>query len=486
MNTSVANSRTGGDARAHGTPDASRRLWTVLGVLNLAVPVVLAAIICLRTAVNIPLTDDYDCIGGSMESVIRLNGFWPRLWFVLTAQHVQYKLMFLNSIVALQYYITGHTNYKVLQYMGDLSIFGVVTVLWFVLARSGRPFVQRLWLFTVPCYTYLAIRYYETINWAMSGLQNLAILPFAATTLLFLTSRRRSGFVWSMIFLVISIATSGNGFFVAIIAIAYLLWSRRLRDAAIAVAVITPIAVLYAYHYHVYAVAPPLPLRAALASVVQFPFLFLGAWSHRTTYALPLGTVLLGIFLWLARKGWYRLCPGSFLMACFCIVTAVAVTGTRYRMGPSAALADRYVMYSLLLISVEFIGFLRTSVPQQLTPPWRTTLLAMGAVSVVICLKSDAYAWQRLEQRKQVLITHLILWERHPDLLIVSPDEDKQSEEPDWVPLVTRFQRILRANIAHGIYVPPYSASDPLPIRTHSPGTRAIEDEPAPARPATR
>jgi hypothetical protein len=195
--------------------------------------------------------------------------------------------------------------------------------------------------------------------------------------------------------------------------------------------------------------------------------------------------VLVAGFLWLTWRGWYRACSGSFLAALFCIVTALAVTFTRYRVGAGVALSIRYVMYSLLLISLEYIGLLRLEAPREIGKDfrWRTGLALAGAACVLSCLYSDQGAYKLLHERKQELITHLILWERHPDRPVLAPDEELWAQGPEWIPIRWRFQNELAENIALGIYVPPYAATDPLPIRPHSSATRGIEDEPAPAPP---
>ena len=92
----------------------------ILGWLSL-VPLCTAGYILIATGVNVPFEDDYDGIGEFLERYVGLHGFWARAGWVLTAQHVQYKLVLLQAIVALEYQLTGRVNFRFLQLLGDLA-----------------------------------------------------------------------------------------------------------------------------------------------------------------------------------------------------------------------------------------------------------------------------------------------------------------------------------------------------------------------------
>lgn len=463
-------------------PSPRAKSLLVAGWLLLALPLLLYAAVAIRTSVNIPFEDDFDSIGDFLEHYVSLHGFLPHLWWILTAQHVQYKLMLMDAIVALQYHLIGHTNYRALQLLGDLAIPATVLVLWVILARSGRPLVQRVWLFVPACSVFFALRYAETVNWTMSGLQNTAVIPLALATVFFATSTKPRSFAWTLVFLVLSIAASGSGFFVVLAVLYLLLRSRRLAHAAIAAAVTCGMAALYAVHYRVYMVYAPVPLSTAIKSIVLFPFAFLGNCANSPAQAVALGVFLVVIFAWFTWRGWYRVCPASFGGALFCLITSLVVAAGRYRVGYQGALAGHYVMYSLLLIAVEWIGFVQLFVPEALDRRWTLGLALAAVASIGFCLWADYYGYRDLHARQRDMIAHLILWERHPDHLVLVPDEDPSVRKPEWLSIRITFQQDLQRHIAEGLYVPPYTAADPLPIRPHSPATVGIEDELPPTR----
>jgi hypothetical protein len=461
------------------SPPRTRALQ-FLGIVNLAVPVLLFVLIAIRTSVNIPYEDDYDAIGEFLEHYISLHGAGARLWWVLTAQHVQYKDMVMQAVIAFQYQCTHRLNYRALQYWGDLSQLATVVVLWLIFARSGRPLAQRAWLFSIPCYLVLSLRYAETINWAMSGLQNIAVILFAVLTVLLATSTRRGSFIGCLISLALTIASSANGFLIGPLVLFLFLYARRFRDATWSVAVTLAMGALYAYHYTFINAGHPVPFWFGVKSLIAFPFVFLGAAADSVSHACIVGVLLVVGFIFLTWRGWLRVCPASFGAALFCILTACLVASGRFRFGAGdAAKAGHYVMYSVLLASLEYIAVVRLFAPRSLHSgsPWHVGLVATGFAAFLFCLVSDLHGYRMLRIRQKSLITHLILWERHPDHLVLVPDEGLAEQQPSWIENRERFQQDMQREVAIGLYVPPYSANDPLPMRTHSPSSRDIENE---------
>jgi len=451
----------------------------ILAVANLAVPFLLFALIAARTSINIPYEDDYDAIGEFLERYISLHGPGARLWWVLTAQHVQYKDMIMQAVVAFQYQCTHILNYRALEYWGDLSQPATVVVLWFVFARSGRPLTQRIWLFSIPCYLYLSMRYAESVNWTQANLQGPVVVLFAVLTTLLATSTRRRNFIWCLLSVALTIGSSVNGFLIEPVVLFLFLYARRFRDAAWSVAVTLAMGALYAYHYTFLNAGHPVPFWFGIESLIAFPFVFLGAAADSVSHAFIAGVLLVAGFVFLTWRGWLRVCPASFGAALFCLLTACLVASGRFRFGVGGARAGHYIMYSLLLACLEYIAVVRLFVPQLLprNSAWFKGLITTGVAAFVFCLASDARGYRLLRTRQDLLTTHLILWERHPDHLVLVPDEGFAEQQPEWIQWRVRFQQDLQREIAMGLYVPPNSASDPLPVRPHSPSSRDIENE---------
>ncbi|HEV2577566.1 MAG TPA: hypothetical protein VGU25_10180 [Acidobacteriaceae bacterium] len=457
---------------------SERKALRYLGVATLAVPILLFVLVTLRTSVNIPFEDDYDGIGEFIEHYVSLHGAAARLWWVLTAQHVQYKDMVMQTVVALQYQCIHRINYQWLQLCGNLSELATVVVLWFIFARSARPLTQRIWLFSVPCFLYLGLRYADTVNWAMTNLQGPTVILFAALTALLATSTRRKIMPWFLLSLALTIASSVNGFLIVPVLLFLFLYARRFREASYTVAVTLAMGALYAWHYTLI-VGSDVPSPHGVKSLIGFPFAFLGAGTGAVHSALVVGVVLVAGFAFLTLRGWLRVCPASFGLALFSLLTACLVAAGRFRLGLEAAIPGRYAMYTALLASLEYIAAVRLFAPRTLRrgSPWFLCLGAAGVGAFLFCLLADLRGYQLLRDRKERLTTHLILWERHPDHLVLVPDEGIAEQQPGFVRTRIRFQQDMQREVAAGLYIPPYTAADPLPVRTHSPSSQGIENE---------
>ncbi len=173
----------------------------VLALLLLALPFAAAVAAMIDTSVNIALNDDYAAIANFLYRYVEVSGPLHRFAWILTSQHNEYKLILLHAIVALQYGLSGHTNYRILQLLGDLSVPAIVGLLYLLVARQRRPFSQAVWLLLLPCYLFLSLSYWETINFAMSELATLIVIPIAIACVLLFTSFRPQMAFWGTVLL---------------------------------------------------------------------------------------------------------------------------------------------------------------------------------------------------------------------------------------------------------------------------------------------
>jgi hypothetical protein len=462
------------------SPVASQ-VWVALLLLSFPLASALAALV--KTSVNIPLTDDYDAIAAFLYRYVHTPGLLARISWILNSQHNEYKLMLLHAIVALQYRLIGHANYRALQLLGDLSIPATLWLLWLVLVRQQRPSRQNLWLILAPWYLFLSLGYYETVNWAMNGLQSLAIIPLAIAPILFFTSSIRRATLWGTLFLVVSIAANANGFIVAFTLLIVLVYQRRFRAALAAALAACVMGGLYRWRY------VPLPTQHSLPHLgggLTFALAFLGGIFPTLVPCVVLGAVLLAGFVFLLTRGWPRLSPDTFCIALFCLVTAAAIVPGRYREGVDTAFSSRYSSYSLLLLSAEYLAVLRIFVPQhlRLRSVWGTAIGLATLAAIAFGISTQIHAYRVLHTRQRYLTTHLILWDRHPERLVLVPDEVGFLHGDRWIPFRIRAQQILEQSIADGLYIPPVTAQDPLPVKPHADSTMGIEDEPPPSRAA--
>jgi hypothetical protein len=435
----------------------------------------------VKTSVNIPLTDDYGAITQFLYLYVHTHGFLAHIEWILTAQHNEYKLILLSTVVALQYHIVGHANYRALQLLGDLSVPAVLWLLWLLLARQHRPFRQAIWFMLLPWYLFLSLCYFETVNWANTEIQELTIVPLAIACVFFFTSSTRHATRWGTLFLILSIASFASGFIFAIALLILLIYQRRL-GASLTVALATCImAAIYSFHYTAGSTAghslPPLGVA------LTYSFVFLGGILSTIPSCAVLGVLLIAGFIFLLTRGWARLSPDTFCIALFCILTAVAVAPGRYQGGVSSAMTSRYNLYPLMLLCAEYLAALRIFVPQPLRfrSTWTAALGLATLAAVAFGITSQMRAYRVLHARQRLLLTHMILWERHPERLVVTPDEPGYFYGEAHLRHRIESQEILARSVANGLYIPPVTAQDPLPVKPHSGATLGIEDEAPPS-----
>lgn len=459
---------------------ARDRARIYLGIVLIALQCVAITFISITTSVNIPYEDDYLGILSFLHRYAALQGWSARAFWVLTSQHTQYKLILLHGIIAVQYACYGHVNLRALDLLGDASLLVSAGLLWLYVCRSVSGSPARVWTYVPVCLLFLSPIYWRNMNWALCAVQNLSIIMFALAAFLCLAYRGRLPAALMLTAIVFSVATSGNGFFVALVVLAMLLLERRLQLAASVAVLMAVLGAVYAIGYHSYSIGPPLSLHQTEEAFVLIPFTFLGGAAIQAYWAILLGIVTLTLFIWLVKQGWPKADPAAFAAALFCVTTALGVAISRHRFSWVAGLADRYRMYSLLLIVLELIGLLRIvdfnreqpseqksaflRVVQSLRYS-RSAVAAIAVAAVLYAVQADRTGYRLLSARQAFLTIHLIEWERSPSSIILMPDEEHHMKLPEWVQARSNFQAECAQDVALGLYIPPKTPDDALPAR---------------------
>ena len=448
-----------------------------MAFLLLGLPLAFALAAMVKTSVNIPLGDNYGAIALFLYRYVHTPGWPARVGWILTSQFTQYKLLFLNIVVVLQYHLFGHTNFRALQLLGDLFVFAALWLLWLFLARQQRPFQQALWLILPPWYLFLSLCFVESVNWAISSFFSFAIGPLALACIFFFTSSIRYASLWGTLFLILSIFTNPSGFMLGVALLILLIHQRRL-GASLTVALATAAAAaLYWVHYTV--LSAHYPLSQHVGGLFVFGFAFLGGILPTPFTSTVLGVVLVAGFIFLLTRGWARLSPDTFCIGLFCLLTAVLVSPGRIHEGVESAISSRYQVFPLMLLSAEYLAVLRIFVPRrlELRSVWAGVIGLATLAAIAFGIPSQMHAYRVMHLRQRLLLTHLILWERHPERVVLIPDEPPYLSGPRWLANRIAAQKVLQQSIASGLYIPPASAQEPLPMKPRSDSTLGIEDE---------
>ena len=189
-------------------------------------------VLLFRESQNFPQADDYGAVLHYLNGFVTTQGAHARLVYFFSAQHFQYKVLFEQALFLADLRLTGQVDFALLQRCGDLFVLLTAIVLWLLFRPTRTTLPSRLLLFAPVVFLVFAPGYEETLDWTMGALQNLPVIFFSFLCLYLLRFERRWAFVVACLSLICAIASSGNGFFLAIVAFAYLLQQKQPARAA--------------------------------------------------------------------------------------------------------------------------------------------------------------------------------------------------------------------------------------------------------------
>ena len=448
----------------HASRKAARPLSVAVPLFFVALPAILFYTITFRNLLNIPFCDDYDALLDFLNHFVTLNTISAKAAYLLAAQHNEYKLLFGNSVALLQLALFGHIDFRILSVIGDGFIFLLAILLWKMFIPDCKDLATRLALFIPISWLLFQLEYWETLNWPMASLQNTSILFFSFATIYLLNKGSRPAFWAALIFFVIAVAASGNGFLLIPVAMLILILNRQyLRIVPWLFASAACIA-FYAYryninssqvhqHHSIFSTFHPLApayVVAFIGSAAGLPFRIL---------SLVLGTLLCVFFIWIGRRGYMRRNPLVSYCLLFLLLTAIGVAGLRSEFGLSQALSSRYTVYSALFIALAWFAIVEEFLPHS-TGPLRLNLPFMAAtlLSISFSLYMDSIGAAGLKERDNGMIQAMTAFEHQmtsgttiwPAPLLVLPNPIEATNTFNQ-----RIRPILNESIKLGVYRPP-------------------------------
>lgn len=368
-------------------------------------------------AVNIPYADDYDAVLGFLEHFSRLSGVLTKLIYIISAQHNEYKPMFAHLIFVLQYKIFGHPNFVGLSWLGNIFILPLFYLIWRSFLPGEGSLSHKLMFFVPVSFLLFQLQYSETLDWSMPGLQNITILVFALACIVFLSRDSSWRFFLACIFLVLSVASSGNGF--ALVPIGIIMFLGKKKGSRIAVWIILSglCAIVYFRHYN-FLSSQQAHSESVLNSIHYlnpvFTLSFMGSALGNTATLIKYSSVVLGIaicivIVYMVKRRYYRLNPTIFYYMSFLVLTAIAVSGIRSRLGFDQSHAGRYKIYSDLLLICCYVFIVETRTKN--TSYLRHHLFQVALVlSVLFCALFDWAGNKHLTTRQSDLVTGVKLY----------------------------------------------------------------------------
>ncbi len=424
---------------------------SLLIVLLALFPILAAYGILYRQSFSVPYQDDYHAILDFSIGYEQLPTLRQKLLMIAAYQHNEYKLGFEHSIQAAELEATHHLNFGFLVALGDLFLLPIGYLLWKIYAKSGEDLESRLFEFLPIGFLFFSLTYWETLNWAMAGMQNIPVILFSLMAIYLVTPKTMTEQpAWQMAAGCLAAAfaalTSANGFLLAPVGL-LIFFARRayFRSLVWCASFIFPIAV---YLYRFVPGAPSKPGIHHLTKPLFFVGFLGGAVPFRWAAAL-LGFAVLAVILLAYRSGFHRQNPAGFYFSVWVLETAALVAWVR---GASFAIFSRYSVYSILLL-IFCYHFLLRYLPSRFSTFDRTRFCLVSLVlAFIFCFAADVQAYKELGERRQMALSGIEFYRSRPDMN--SPMIDSRIEIT--APLEKAYERgVLTEAIRQRVYTLP-------------------------------
>jgi hypothetical protein len=445
----------------------------VIPALLVAIPGVLYYSILFRHLVNLPLLDDYDAVLGFLNQLVQVKGTAAKVWFFLGAQHNEYKIFFGHGIAWAQYAALGHVNFSAICVLGDCAVAVLALILWSMFLPGQKDLGKRLTYFVPVSWLIFQLEYYETLNWAMPSLENLWVIVFSLGAICCLLRPSRKAFAGAVVMYVLAISSLGNGFLLLPVGLLILVMQRQRARAAGWLVISAANIAAYAYRYNLHSSQAIYSAQShqhgsVFATLLHlrpdYVLAFLGnaaaIGGASPTYAaisIALGLILLGVFAWMARRGYARRNPVVAYCVLFPLLTAVGVAGLRSDFGLTQSLSSRYTIYGALALIFAWTAAAEEFLQERSGPMVNNNpYVAMTGAAVLFGLCMDYVGNANLSRRESDAKIGMAAYERIAGTTALEGPIPPVPFENDVIKtLRTRSQGILAGSIKLDVYEPP-------------------------------
>jgi hypothetical protein len=441
------------------------RAKTLIAALVVAIPPIFFYTVLFRKSLNIPFLDDYDALLNFMNEFVQLRTISARTSYILADQHGEIKLFFMQGLACLQFYLAGHIDFRVLSAIANGSVLFMAILLWKMFLPTNRDFASRLaWFIPVP-WLIFQLQYYEALNFATVGLQHVVGLVFSLGAIYLLVRGERWAFFNAAGFLILAVASDGDGLLLIPLGLLILILARRHARAVGWLIVSAGCIAAYAYRYDptlsathahqsIFSVAMrfnPAFVIAFIGGAASFPF-------HFKAGRLILGSLLCIFFVYMTWRGYARKNPAVAYCVLFLLLTATGVAGLRSDFG-FAYLPSRYMIFSALFLTFAWFVIVEEFLQYSRAPLLDNGIfLCAVAAAVLFSLTMDLIGFNLIERRNRDLVQAMTQFE-HPSSPDAAPSPAPVFSMPDSGGLSNawnlRARETLLRSIRLGVYRPP-------------------------------
>jgi hypothetical protein len=440
----------------NGQPDGANRVEQpsrVRPALLLAVllPAVAAFALLYKVGISVPYQDDYGVILAFATEYDQLPTLWAKVLDVATKQNNDYKLAFAHSIVAAEMELTRHLNFGFLVSLGNLLLLPIAYLIWQSYQMDEANWNRRLIQFLPISILFFSLTYWETLNWAMAGLQNLSVILFSLLAIRLLIpkkapSPRLPGLLLACLSATLAAFCSANGFLLAPLGLLILLRRRNFVACLLwCASFLLPMAA-YLYHYVPYHYSVHILHTASYISRIFYFFAFLGCAIPLRRPAALLGILISAVIALAVHSRFERRHPVPFYFTVWVLATSLLVAWLR------GAIGSRYSIYSILLL-IFCYSFLAEYLPSRFRFEPKQFYRISIVLAVTLCLGSDLNAYLYLSRRRQMILSGIEHYRVRPEVNspMIDPAVAKISPEEEAFERVT----LSRAIEQHVYSLPP-------------------------------
>jgi hypothetical protein len=466
------------------------RSGVAICALLVALPAALFYGSLLRHLVNIPYMDDYE-IPAFLNKVAQGAGAVAKLRLLLAWQHNEYKLFFVDGVAWAQFALLGHVNFAQLCVLGDSAVLVMAFILWSMFLPGQKDLARRLALFVPVAWLLFQMVYWETLNSALGGLQNLWVIAFSLGAIRCLLLPARKAYIGALVLYALAISASGNGFLLLPVGLLIMVTRRQLAGAGGMLTISVVGVSAYLYHYNLRSsqveagasvfseirhfrpdfmiaflgnagVIASHPVIAALRRSIpglSIPFdgsagTFVSESAINLATCLALGTLLLVHFGWLMWRGYVRRNPSVSSSVLFILLTAAGVAGLRSGFGVAESLSPRYAIYGTLLLILAWMAVAEEFLQHRREKLLRNGLYTATTVAaIILALCKDVNGTRSLEQRNSEIVLGMQAFE-HP-ATPGSTEGPVLDDDPGGAWFCAQAREILTDSIRLGVYEPP-------------------------------
>jgi hypothetical protein len=421
-----------------------------------------------RSLAGLPVTDDYHSPLAFLLRWKSESGL-QHLIQIVTFQHTDYRLMFENAVIGIQYSILGHTNLKALTLLGDLLVLPLCAVIYLIWREFGRPGEYTLLAFIPVSWILFQLQYASALDCVTVPLQIIPVILFALLTCFLAPRPGALAFAGTLMSLVACIASSGNGLFMVPIGVLIYLQRKQYKRLAVWCCLSGIACLIYFHGYDFTVEASHTHENNMVVSLFEHVSLgygatFLGSIAAVTNplSAIVFAIVLTALFLLATRDRLFVRNPALYYSCLFFFITGIAVSGIRSNFGLAAALGSRYRINSTALAALLYLYLADKLYIMRVRPTlFRAATCLLAVLLIGFNFASDRAGARLILSMQQKVEAAILRWQRHeprpPANASASDDfaaknEEKGFYEPD-VPILTE-------SIRQGIYQLP-----PLPLR---------------------